>query len=133
MHYQLKYPITDANGKSIAAVTIRRTTGGDLCEIGDEIATLARFYTSNANAISAMAEYSAALERGENPPEIDASQINPPGSGVYRAMVRIAGQIAGLGEDAKLLDSVDLQEIAARAVAVGESSGTGEKTSGAAQ
>ncbi|WP_276200175.1 phage tail assembly protein [Chelatococcus sp. XZ-Ab1] len=128
--YDLKYPI-EVDGKTISTVTIRRPKGKDMVVIGDHVAALARFYTSNAKAMKGSLEkaVAAGLKAAEDgasaPPvddldEIDAAELTPPDAAVYRAMVAIADRIADLGEAAGELDLVDLQEIATRSLNPGE-------------
>lgn len=143
MKYDLQFPI-EVDGNTISSVTLRRPKGKDMVAIGDHVAALARFYASNAAAMrgalakTVAAGVKAAQEGKEAPPldeadeldDIDASALTPPDAAVYKAMVAVAGQLAGLGENAGELDLVDLQEIAARALNPGEAQGRGGARTG---
>lgn len=132
MKYDLQFPI-EVDGKTVSSVTLRRPKGKDMVAIGDHVAALARFYSSNATAIVGAAAKVAAVENGQNADEIDAGSITPPDAAVYRAMVEIASRLAGLGDDAGELDLVDLNEITARALNPGEAQGRGEAANGGGQ
>jgi hypothetical protein len=121
--FDLTFPI-DVNGSTVAAVTIRRPKARDMVVVGDHVAVLARFYDANVTAM--------ARQASGNEPET-RSGMTPPDAKVYAAMIALAGQLTGLGENAAELDLVDLQEIAGLALNPGEPQGRGEQGSGDAQ
>lgn len=129
--HTLKYPI-EVNGATISSVTIRRPTGGDMVAIGDQVADLMKFYSSNADAVKQITMAQAAASLMNEEPDLEALgvKITPPDSKVFFAMVTIAGRLAGIGETAELLDVEDLQEIAGKALATGEASGRGVAATG---
>ncbi|MDR6431312.1 phage tail assembly protein [Brucella pseudogrignonensis] len=129
--HTLKYPI-DVNGSTISSVSIRRPTGGDMVAIGDQVADLMTFYSSNAEVAKQIAFAEAAAKVTGTEPELDAigAKITPPGSNVFSAMIAIAACLAGLGDNAGLLDVEDLQEIASKALSTGEARGRGEEQTG---
>lgn len=123
--YDLKTPI-EINGTTIASVTIRQPKGRDMVEVGDDFATLARFYAANARAITAAMEQAAAAgaedaAAGKDAPDygrlagIDAAAITPADASIYKAMIAVAGQMTGIGDGAAELSVPDLTEIATRA------------------
>ncbi len=129
--HDLKYPIT-VNGATISSVTIRRPNGGDMVAIGDQVAELMMFYSSNAKALQeyVLAEATAKLSGTGADLEAIAAKMTPPTSAVFSAMVDIASRLAGLGEAAAELDVTDLQDIAGKALNTGEAPGRGTVETG---
>jgi len=129
--HALHYPIT-VNGSTISSVSIRRPKGGDMVAIGDDVAHLMRFYSSNAKVVQEIADAQAVAKLTGKEADLEAigSKINPPDGKVYQAMIAIAAQLAGLGDAAVELDVEDLQEIAAKALNTGEAPGRGAAKTG---
>ena len=98
----LQYPL-NRDGQSIASVTVRRPTGGDMIAIGDHLPVL------------------MALADG------DTAKLN---AGVFRAMVDVAGALTGLGEDAARLDFEDLQAVVTAGLGALGNSPAGPETTG---
>lgn len=100
--------------------------------IGDDVAHLMRFYSSNAKVVQEITDAQAVekLTGVKADLEVIGAKISPPDSKVYQAMISIAAQLAGLGEAAGELDVEDLQEIAAKALNTGEAPGRGAAKTG---
>lgn len=132
--HTLQYPI-EINGSTVSSVTIRRPKGGDMVVIGDDVADLMRFYSSNAKAAQEINTAQVAAELAGSEPDFEkiAAKMTPPDSRVFSAMVAIVGRLTGIGEAAGELDVVDLQDIAAKALNTGEVPGRGAATNGDGQ
>ncbi|KAB2689646.1 phage tail assembly protein [Brucella tritici] len=129
--HTLHYPI-EINGSTLSSVTIRRPKGGDMVVIGDDVAHLMRFYSSNAKAAQEINNAQIAAELAGSEPDFEkiAANMTPPDSRVFSAMVAIVGRLTGIGEAAEELDVADLQDIAAKALNTGEAPGRGAATNG---